>query len=284
MEPDGRDCHPHPNDVYVPRMICAQFNNMGYCTILRRVRKQLLEELWRMMASKSPQHFFTIYLAVFMMLHEISVTTRDRYRWAEENNQVSRLMCSPKKKQKRKADSHPKEGYSLAGQVEAIQEGANIILSHWHYYKRGFNPLTTDWKKAKGKKTVWADLTEKEIEYLLEICDFYNSDESHNGTNTLRYGIYKGETNARRSAFADNWGELSGSAWFRVGYGSLLDKANVRGGLAAQKNVQEELPALALGGKRFLCKELSISYDNGVVISVMGALFFFSLSLIHFPS
>lgn len=102
MEPDGRDCHPHPNDVYVPRMICAQFNNMGYCTILRRVRKQLLEELWRMMASKSPQHFFTIYLAVFMMLHEISVTTRDRYRWAEENNQVSRLMCSPKKNKKEK--------------------------------------------------------------------------------------------------------------------------------------------------------------------------------------
>lgn len=91
MKPDGRHgYHPHPDDVFVPRMICAQFNNMGYRTTLRPMRKQLLEELWRMMASKSPQHFFTIYLAIFMLLHEISSITRDRRRWAVDNNiQVS---------------------------------------------------------------------------------------------------------------------------------------------------------------------------------------------------
>ncbi|KAK7750244.1 hypothetical protein SLS62_007874 [Diatrype stigma] len=134
---------------------------MGYCKTLRPMRKQLLEELWRMMASKSPQHFFTIYLAIFMLLHEISSITRDRRRWAVDNNIQT-------------ANGLVKEHYySLPEQVEAIQEGANIILSHWHYYKRGFNPLKTDWKKAKGKKTVWAELTEDEIAHLVQICRSY---------------------------------------------------------------------------------------------------------------
>ncbi len=85
MEPDPREGHPHRNQVSVPRMISAQFNNIGYCTILRPMRKVLLEELWGMMASKNPHHFFTIYLAVFMLLHEISAITKDRRRWADDN-------------------------------------------------------------------------------------------------------------------------------------------------------------------------------------------------------
>lgn len=69
----------------IPRMVSAQLNNIGYTRILSPLRKQLLEELWSVMANKNPQHFFTVYLTVFMLLHEIAVITKDRRRWAIAN-------------------------------------------------------------------------------------------------------------------------------------------------------------------------------------------------------
>ncbi|RYP40910.1 hypothetical protein DL767_001391 [Monosporascus sp. MG133] len=115
------------------------------------MRKLLLEELWKMMASESPSHIFSIYLAVFMFLHETSLINRDRYRWARVNGL--------------------EELYSLPDQFEAVQEGANIVLSHWHYYKRGFEPLRTDWQK--GEKAIRAQLKTKEREHLVEMCRYY---------------------------------------------------------------------------------------------------------------
>ena len=82
--PYGRNTY--QRNLSVPRTVSAQLNNIGYTKILSPLRKQLLEELWSVMANKNPQHFFTVYLTVFMMLHEIAVITRDRRRWAVDNN------------------------------------------------------------------------------------------------------------------------------------------------------------------------------------------------------
>ena len=82
--PYGRNAY--QRNLSVPRTVSAQLNNIGYTKILSPLRKQLLEELWSVMANKNPQHFFTVYLTVFMMLHEIAVITRDRRRWAVDNN------------------------------------------------------------------------------------------------------------------------------------------------------------------------------------------------------
>ena len=82
-DPNGKSAY--QRNVSIPRMVSAQLNNIGYSRILSPLRKQLLEELWSVMANKNPDHFFTVYLAVFMLLHEITAITQDRRRWAIDN-------------------------------------------------------------------------------------------------------------------------------------------------------------------------------------------------------
>ncbi|KAI5865233.1 hypothetical protein GGS23DRAFT_594776 [Durotheca rogersii] len=152
MDPiDDTEC-PYHGTVSVPRMIPAQFDSLGHETILAPLRKQVLEGLWKMIASKSPYHFFTIYLTVFMFLHEVSVTSADRLRRARENKYET---CR----------------YDLAPFTERLQEGANIVLSYWHYYKRDVNPLTMD--TDNRKKTIWAELSPTEIALLADTSRAY---------------------------------------------------------------------------------------------------------------
>ena len=57
--------------------------------------------------------------------------------------------------------------------MEALHEGALVILSHWHYYKRGLEPLKMDWKKGKGQTAIWSKLTEAESEHIIQACAYY---------------------------------------------------------------------------------------------------------------
>ncbi|KAI1204573.1 uncharacterized protein F4807DRAFT_465484 [Annulohypoxylon truncatum] len=161
MEPVKDEGCPYHGKVFIPRMIPAQFDSIGHEAILASLRKQVLDGLWKMMASKNPRDFFIIYLVVFMLLHEISITSRDRFRRARDNS------LDPNR-------------YDLELFVEKLQEGANIILSHWHYYKRDVNDFMTktdsraDYKeKKKGEKAVWSELDSDEMEFLVETRQAY---------------------------------------------------------------------------------------------------------------
>ena len=86
MEPETHKDYPFPpGHVSVPRMVCQQFTSIVYDTLLRRKRQKILRNLWALMQSKDPHCFDTIYFAVFIMLHEISATSKDRFRWSREN-------------------------------------------------------------------------------------------------------------------------------------------------------------------------------------------------------
>ena len=49
--------------------------------------------------------------------------------------------------------------------VRELQESANVILFHWHYYKSGIDPLSMDWDQRA--KTPLADLSQDEIMFLI---------------------------------------------------------------------------------------------------------------------
>ncbi|KAI1499551.1 hypothetical protein F5X99DRAFT_273021 [Biscogniauxia marginata] len=156
MASDPHPDYPYRGKVSVPRMVTAQFDSFGYSYVLAPLRKRVLENLWRMIASKNQQHFFAIYLTVFMMLHEVSVTSRDRKRRAQHTRKNSR--------------------YDLAPFVEKLQEGANIILSHWHYYKRDFDPLADG--SGSNEKTGWGTASHTEIQFLAESYREYKNREN----------------------------------------------------------------------------------------------------------
>lgn len=73
--------------------------------------------------------------------------------------------------------------YSLPERVESLHEGALIILSHWHYYKRGLEPLKTDWKKEKGQSAIWSKLSDLEREHIVQTCLYYRG-KATNGNDT----------------------------------------------------------------------------------------------------
>lgn len=86
MKPETHKDYPFPSGhLSVPRMVCQQFTSIVYDTLLRRKRAKILKDLWALMQSKNTNCFETVYFAVFILLHEISATSKDRFRWSREN-------------------------------------------------------------------------------------------------------------------------------------------------------------------------------------------------------
>jgi hypothetical protein len=130
MIPDTRDGHPFPNKISAPRLVCQQFDAINFNTMLAPWRSSVLSKLWTLMhTNKDPKVFYTIYLAVFIILHEVSATSKDRYWHARMKNVDLR--------------------YDMELFMEELQEGANILLCAWSHYRRGFNPLDADWVKIR---------------------------------------------------------------------------------------------------------------------------------------
>jgi hypothetical protein len=58
--------------------------------------------------------------------------------------------------------------------MEDLHEGTNIILIFWHYYRRGFDPLTADWDeiyKNEGDKNQYKDIKPVEANLMRELAE-----------------------------------------------------------------------------------------------------------------
>ncbi|KAI3325264.1 hypothetical protein HD806DRAFT_553350 [Xylariaceae sp. AK1471] len=118
---------------FVSRMITAQFDSIGYKHVLVKLKRAVLDELWLMMQKRCPETFFTVYLIVFMMLHEIAIACQDRRRRAKEQGLTQAVA---------KAHHVQQTYYDLEDATAKIKHGADIILGHWHYYKGDLDPLS----------------------------------------------------------------------------------------------------------------------------------------------
>ncbi|KAK8062687.1 hypothetical protein PG997_014784 [Apiospora hydei] len=131
MEPETHKDYPFPpGHLSVPRMVCQQFDSIVYDALLRKRRTKILKTLWALMQKKDPQSFETIFFAIFILLHEISATSKDRFRWSRENQIKAR--------------------YDMEQSMEELHEGANIILTLWTYYRRGLCPDVEDWHSIRN--------------------------------------------------------------------------------------------------------------------------------------
>ncbi|KAJ2965862.1 hypothetical protein NUW58_g10806 [Xylaria curta] len=131
-------------------MITAQFDSIGYSHVLANLRREVLEDLWLLVQKRTDTTFFTVYLIVFMMLHEVSVACQDRRRRAKEQGLESY--------------------YDLEDVTAEIKRGADVILAHWHYYKGDLDPLVMS--EARMTQAFGTDSTE-EIRVLMATCQKY---------------------------------------------------------------------------------------------------------------
>ncbi|KAI1849908.1 hypothetical protein JX265_013495 [Neoarthrinium moseri] len=174
MDFETRQGYPFPNRLSVPRMICQQFDALNVNLIMQPARGRVLTDLWKLISSTDPQWFFTIYLAVFILLHQASAISKDRYWHARHRSYVRR--------------------YDKERDMEDIQEGANIVLLCWHYYNRCLSPLTVPWEKIRkaepGKKTrerIYSDIRPDQERLMRELAEI-SALESVPETDAERYG------------------------------------------------------------------------------------------------
>ncbi|KAI0505152.1 hypothetical protein F5B22DRAFT_535340 [Xylaria bambusicola] len=146
----GTTDHPPDGKHFVSRMVTAQFDSIGYKHVLAKLKREVLEELWLLMQKRTEATFFTVYLVVFMLLHEIAVACQDRRRRARE-------MGLP-------------TYYDLEDVASKIQHGADIILGHWHYYKGDLDPLSMN---LGSKMRAFGTENEPEVSLLVTTCEKY---------------------------------------------------------------------------------------------------------------
>ncbi|KAJ8108588.1 hypothetical protein ONZ43_g6378 [Nemania bipapillata] len=135
---------------FIPRMITAQFDSIGNKHVLAKLKREVLDELWLLMQKRTDSTFFTVYLIVFMMLHEVSVACQDRHRRAKEQGL--------------------KTYYDLEDATAKIKHAADIILGHWHYYKGDLDPLAMS--EASLVRAFGAESIE-EIRLMVASCHQY---------------------------------------------------------------------------------------------------------------
>lgn len=85
MEPNPDPTYPLRNKLSLPRMIVAQFDSIQCDIILKKSAPSVLRQLLDFIYGNNPSNWFTIYLVIFMLLHEISHSTKDRRRHALQN-------------------------------------------------------------------------------------------------------------------------------------------------------------------------------------------------------
>lgn len=142
--------HTYSGKQFISRMITAQFDSIGYKHVLVKLKREVLDELWLLMQKRTDTTFFTVYLIVFMMLHEVSIACQDRRRRAKEQGL--------------------KTYYDLEDATAKIKHAADIILGHWHYYKGDLDPLAMS--EASLIRSFGADSSE-EIRLMVDTCRKY---------------------------------------------------------------------------------------------------------------
>jgi hypothetical protein len=134
MKPEVKDeTYPLFGKVSVPRMILAQFDSINHTKLLVKYGRKVLRELETFVFRNQSTFWWPIYLTVFILLHESSITSADRYRHAR-NNFGGRVSTAALFVLSFRVDPMGKFRYSIPSFVEELQEGCNNILVHWHYY------------------------------------------------------------------------------------------------------------------------------------------------------
>ena len=71
--------------VLYPPIASAQLDVINALKIRQPLQKAILDGLNKLVLSNKPQYWMTIYLCIFVLLHNCSILTADRYRHARKH-------------------------------------------------------------------------------------------------------------------------------------------------------------------------------------------------------
>ncbi|KAK3328038.1 hypothetical protein B0T19DRAFT_181411 [Cercophora scortea] len=152
MKPVFDPYYPLHGRVSIPRMIIAQFDSIRHERIFKNNTTKLLKTFESWFKSSDMSAWFTLYMATFLFLHQVSCTSFDRYRWVKQNS-----GGAPQETRYGPINS------PLTKFVEDVQRGAVTLLIYWRYYYR-CDLMSIKWKDTSNTPLKY--LTSEQLHYL----------------------------------------------------------------------------------------------------------------------
>lgn len=169
--------HPLLHRIPTPRMIVAQLYAIVCTKFVDTLTEKVLHNLEQLYSRAKFQPFFTVYVVTFLLLHEVSLTVG---HWKDGREVFTGIIKEPMLPQ------------TTDPFVNKMCHNAEILLLHWHYYRRkpnasvagdnfygddmnkGFLSDVSGSQKFLVKKT-WVDLKQKFTNEPFDENDFQGS-------------------------------------------------------------------------------------------------------------
>lgn len=162
--------------VPMPGIMIAQMECIMYTRVLRPLSNKVLSGLKDLIMENKREHWLTIYLTLFILLHSCAMLTRRDWETAREYSlQVclrSNINC---KRAMLTQHATTQDGYANLVSIQGMQSGMRTMLAHFHYLNKGVLPfhLTYD-EKALRNLALAADLDSDELEFVKKTSELVN--------------------------------------------------------------------------------------------------------------
>ncbi|KAK1782241.1 hypothetical protein QBC45DRAFT_448642 [Copromyces sp. CBS 386.78] len=138
--------------VPMPKIMTAQFECIEYTNFLRPWSKAVLKQLNDLVLAKKREYWFTIYLALFVLLHSCSMVTRrdaeTARKWGMRNE------------------------YANPESIKAHHAGAQTMLAHFHFINKGVLPFDIPHDEAgRHELSKAASLSEEQLNFVWKTGD-----------------------------------------------------------------------------------------------------------------
>ncbi|KAM0564300.1 hypothetical protein ACHAPJ_000510 [Fusarium lateritium] len=138
------ETNPNHGMIPLPPVLGAQMDLVLIHHIQTRLRRELLDQLQKMMSKNKQSTWLVTYLVIFILLHNTALITAHDAGYAKKHGMKRRFAREEKVKE-----------YHL---------GANILLAHFHYCNKGIYPFSEECKD-QDLRTL-AGLDEDKIEFV----------------------------------------------------------------------------------------------------------------------
>ncbi|KAL4811469.1 hypothetical protein BDV18DRAFT_156056 [Aspergillus unguis] len=147
---------PFHEKVPMPPIMIAQMECIMYTRVLRPLSSRVLSGLKDLVTENKREHWLTIYLTLFILLHSCSMLTRRDEETASEYRLQGR--------------------YANPMSIRKMQSGMATMLAHFHYLNKGVLPfhLTYDEKSLRDLATA-AKLDSDDLEFVKMTSKLVNS-------------------------------------------------------------------------------------------------------------
>ncbi|KAL4919312.1 hypothetical protein BDW62DRAFT_216989 [Aspergillus aurantiobrunneus] len=142
--------------VPMPGIMIAQMECIMYTRVLRPLSSRVLSGLKDLIMENKREHWLTIYLTLFILLHSCAMLTRRDWETAREYAL--------------------QDVYANLVSIQGMQNGMHNMLAHFHYLNKGVMPfhLTHD-EKALRDLAAAANLDNHELEFVKRTSELVNN-------------------------------------------------------------------------------------------------------------